>query len=142
MLDIDQLHLQGALLHEAAARLQFVSLGFAELLALSAILFGKQADDSSARRLIDQLHGARRGRTEKLPDLQTALGADDDLLAARVAIQFGVKGAKKAHGAMPHDPRRRHDVTPSQAFPHSSWPILKDHGGKKRALRPVWNMIQ
>jgi hypothetical protein len=53
-----------------------------------------------------------------------------------------VEGAEKAHDAMPHDPRRRHDVTPIGRFPHSSWPILKDDPGNKRALRLVWNLIQ
>ena len=76
------------------------------------------------------MHGQRRRLAQDLAQFQAALGADDDLGAARVVAALGVEFAEKTHGAVPHDPVGRHEASPPRGPPrrYCDDGILK-HGG-------------
>ena len=107
-------------------------LGLAQPFALGAVALGQDADDPAARRLGDQLDGPRRGGAQHLPHLQTAVGADDDFLAARDRRRS--RGRTRPGNAWRRAARSK--GTPFKESPPSSGervyppPILK-HGGRK-----------
>ncbi len=108
MLDVDQLHLEAALVDEAGAGLQLLGLGPDEAVALVAVGVGEGAQDAPAGRLAEELQGARRGLAQDLAQLLAAVGAQHHLVAALVGGGTGVELAQEAHGPVPHDPGAGH----------------------------------
>src|SRR5205814_7359259 len=73
VLDVHQLHLQAALLHEALAGLQLALLQLVQAPALRAVAVADGPDDAPLGRLAEQLGGARRGGAEDGAQLVAAL---------------------------------------------------------------------
>src|SRR5262249_19119008 len=101
VLDVDQLHLQAAVSDEALTGLHFAPLRFPQAFQGRAILVGQAADDSAVRRISKELDGSWARRAEHLADLQAAVGADDDVVAAperRLGVQL--ERSQETHGAV------------------------------------------
>src|SRR5205814_806112 len=104
MLNIDELHLQLAIVNEIVAAMVGRILAGLAVQKLNTVGVGNDADNAPLGRLFNVLQGARRRLAQYFADLQAALGLDHHVLVAAIdRVRVWLKIPEEAHHAMAYN---------------------------------------